>query len=153
MSLALWAITLAGIGLVLLIAELALPTHGVLGILGGAGLLAAIGVCFVIEPWLGTVLLAIGVLASPLIGAWFIRLWPHTPIGRRLSLPSVPEVVQPPPVQPGAIGVAVSELRPIGICDFEGQRLEAVSDYGMIGAGSRVRVVNVENRRPTVRAV
>jgi membrane-bound serine protease (ClpP class) len=153
MSLALWAITLAAIGLVLLLAELALPTLGVLGILGGAALLAAIGICFAIEPWLGTVLLAIGVLASPLIGAWFIRRWPHTFIGRRLSLQSVREAVLPPPVQPGAVGVAISELRPIGICDFDGQRLEAVSDYGMIGAGSRVRVVNVENRRPTVRAI
>jgi membrane-bound ClpP family serine protease len=49
--------------------------------------------------------------------------------------------------------VAISELRPIGQCEFDGQRLEAQSDHGIVAAGAKVKVVNVINRRPTVRQV
>jgi membrane-bound ClpP family serine protease len=147
------AVMLFAIGLVLILAELALPTHGVLGFMSLGCILGGIGVCFAIEPWLGGVVLLAAIVLSPVAWAGFVKIWPYTPVGRRILLPPVRESVQGPPVQPGAIGVAISELRPIGQCEFDGQRLEAQSDHGIVAAGAKVKVVNVINRRPTVRQV
>jgi membrane-bound serine protease (ClpP class) len=61
--------------------------------------------------------------------------------------------IEPLPVQIGEVGVAVSEMRPGGECEFAGRRLEAYSDHGIISAGTRVQVVSIDNRRPVVRAV
>jgi membrane-bound ClpP family serine protease len=154
MSLPTIAMLLALAGLIFLVAELLLPTHGLLGVLGVGALLGAVAVCFFIDPWLGTGLFAASVIAAPFVGALAMRMWPRTPLGRRLLLvPPQPTPVEPPPVQPGTMGVAISELRPIGVVEFGELRLEAESDRGIIDAGAKVRVANVVNRRPIVRAV
>ena len=57
------------------------------------------------------------------------------------------------PIKLGQIGISVNEMRPLGECDFGDQRLEAVSELGIIAPGSKVRVVAIDNGRPTVRAV
>jgi hypothetical protein len=41
----------------------------------------------------------------------------------------------------------------MGTCEFDGGRLEAISEYGMIEPGRSVTVINLINNRPTVRAV
>ena len=48
---------------------------------------------------------------------------------------------EPLPVQIGQTGTTVSELRPMGTCDFAGQRVEAISELGIIPRGQQIRVV------------
>jgi len=150
------AIILAAIGLVLVVSELFLPTHGVLAIAGIAGLFGAIITCFLVNLWLGIGLLSVGGALTPLFGAWLVHVWPKTRIGRTFVLPSadhIPRPLEPLPVQIGQTGIAVSELRPMGTCEFAGQRVEAVSELGIIPRGRQIRVINITNRRPTVRAI
>ena len=64
-------------------------------------------------------------------------------------LDAVPE----PTVRVGQPGVTVSELRPMGVCEFESGRIEAISEHGMIEPGRMVKVVALSGTRPTVRAV
>src|SRR5688572_15416040 len=45
------AILLLACGVILLLAEVILPTHGVLGVIGVAALLAVVGVCFFIDQY------------------------------------------------------------------------------------------------------
>ena len=149
------AILLFGIGAALLAAELLLPTHGVLGVLGAGTILAGVVTCYVIDFWLGTGVFLGTVIATPFVGALAMKMWPHTPIGRRVMLPPVNGAALPEAtISVGQIGVAVSELRPTGMCEFESSgRIEAISEHGMIDAGRAVKVVAVSNHRPTVRAV
>ena len=134
------AILLASVGIVLLLAEVLLPTHGVLGFLGIVGLFGAIGVCFWIDQWLGLGVLLAAMIASPFVATWMINLWPRTPVGKRLILrPLAPSQEPTPLVTLGQTGVAISELRPMGECDFGDRRLEAISEYGMIAAGQQVK--------------
>jgi len=135
----------------LLIAEVLLPSHGVLG-LGAAGcILAAIFVAARQNVWAGLALL-VGVTAmTPFAWVAFVKIWPKTPIGRRLVLPPV---ANPPPsstVRVGQAGVTMSELRPIGVCEFDGVRVEAHSEHGIVPPGTAVKVVALVNNRPTVR--
>src|SRR5437763_3637255 len=156
MSLGQLSIILAAVGIILLIAELLLPTHGVLAFVGIAALLSAIVTSFLINVWLGIGSMFGGVSIMPLIGAWLVNIWPRTRLGRELVLPShdnVSRPIEPLPVQIGATGLTVSELRPMGTCEFAGQRIEVISDLGMIPPGKQIRVVNITNRRPTVRAI
>ena len=142
---------LLGIGIILMIAEGLLPTHGLLGIVGGCAALAAIFVASRENAWVGLTLLCICAAATPLLWLAFVKFWPRTPVGKRLVLP---DLVAPPPVAPvriGQSGVAVSELRPMGTCEFDGQRIEALSEHGIVPAGSSVKVVALVNNRPTVR--
>jgi membrane-bound ClpP family serine protease len=147
------AILLFGIGIALLLGDLLLPTHGILSILGGLGIVASVVVCYMIDFWLGTGVLLGTAILTPFVGAATVRMWPKTPVGRRIVLPPVIDPVPAPTVRIGQTGIAVSELRPMGTCEFDGGRLEAISEYGMIEPGRSVTVINLINNRPTVRAV
>ncbi len=141
-------------GVLLLLGELLLPTQGVLGVLGAGAILWGIGRAFFVNQWLGLGLLVATLLATPFAITAAVNLWPRTPIGRRLILGPVDEdVVQPPRVGLGQTGVVVTPLRPVGVCEFGGERHEARADVGEIDAGANVRVASIDGGRIVVRAL
>src|SRR5687768_3193849 len=80
---------LMAIGIALLLAELLLPSHGVLG-LGSAGcVLAAIFVASRQNVWAGLGLLIACAAVTPFAWVAFVKIWPKTPVGRRVVLPEV----------------------------------------------------------------
>ena len=50
-------------------------------------------------------------------------------------------------------GVVTTMLRPVGMADFDGVKLEVLSEGEIVEAGSRVKVVKVEGRKLLVRRV
>lgn len=50
-------------------------------------------------------------------------------------------------------GTASSELRPAGVAEIEGQRVDVVTQGEMIAEGDRVRVAEVEGNRVVVEAI
>lgn len=148
------AILLAAVGLALIVAEVFLPTHGLVGLLGGGAIVAAVAVCFFINQWLGLALATTVVVAMPVAAGVWVKLWPKTPVGRRMFLPPPPKGA---PVQAvvhvGDVGRTVSELRPMGTCEFGQQRVEARSEQGVVAPGRLVRVVAFADGHPTVRPV
>src|SRR5437868_6912148 len=103
------AILLIAIGIILLIAELLLPTAGMLGILGGVAITGAIIACFTIHRYVGLAALLLTMLITPLVWTAFVNLWPRTAIGRKLVLQHVEPTPPPPLVSIGDTGVAVSQ--------------------------------------------
>jgi len=53
----------------------------------------------------------------------------------------------------GAEGVAVTDLRPVGMIRLDGKRVEAQAETGYVESGTVVRVTAVEDNRLKVRAV
>jgi len=147
-----WIILLFAAGVIVLIAELVLPSHGLLGVIGVVSISAAIVMCFRVNLWLGAGVMLTCVIATPFVGAWVVKIWPKTPVGRRIVLGFTESRPEPLAVQIGQSGVAISELRPMGVVEFDGRRVEAISELGVIAAGQSVKVVSVDNRRPVVRA-
>ncbi|MBL8757974.1 MAG: NfeD family protein, partial [Phycisphaerae bacterium] len=96
-----------------------------------------------------------------------LRMMPHTPIGRMLVLSSDREEEregddEPPPRAAGVAalaamvgqeGVVVTDLRPVGTIRIGEKRYDALSELGMIRAGTAVRVTGVEGTELRVRAV
>lgn len=153
MTPALFILTLVAAALVLLVLELFLPSHGLLGLMGIICLGVAIGRCFWINQWLGLGAL-LGTLAiSPFAFAGAMKIWPRTPLGKRLVLKPIDSAIARPPVAVGQRGLAISELRPMGTADFGGARVEVLSQMGLIAPSTPVKVVAFENNRPIVAAV
>ena len=54
-------------------------------------------------------------------------------------------------LQLGRVGVALSPLRPAGVADIGGSRVDVVSDGGFVSAGAAIEVTRVEGNRVVVR--
>lgn len=153
MTLLTWTILLFAAGAVLLVLELLLPAFGILGILGGGAVLVGVGMCFMFSATAGLIATG-GVIAStPLLWMAFLKLYPKTYVGRRTLLPAATSDITPLPVQIGQRGVVTADLRPTGECDFGGTKVETLSGAGLLPVGTKVVVVNLDDRRPVVRAL
>ena len=148
------------VGVVLLAVEaLVIPGFGVAGVLGIGVLAYAIFRVFQ-ESWLtvlGTSTVLAGLMLAGLL--WFL---PYSRIAGRLRLATrigrMPDegVVTPGRAGEradleGAVGTALTDLRPAGLARFGDERVDVVTLGDFIVAGSPVRVVRVEGNRVTVR--
>jgi membrane-bound ClpP family serine protease len=134
---------LVACGVVLLLGELLLPTHGLLGIAGLVCIAIAIFVVFRINKWAGLGVFAATLLASPFLMTWGMSLWAKSPVGRRIILQNHPPTELPVPVVLGQVGTAATELRPMGECDFGDNRIEVISELNIIPAGTNFNVVGL----------
>ena len=86
---------------------------------------------------------------------------PRTTVGRKLFLEAAEEdaSVATMPVNleleqlRGRYGKTVSALRPSGITEFDGRRVDTMSEGDMIGPGQWVRCIDVKAGRVVVRQV
>lgn len=152
------ALILAGV-ILLAIEALVIPGFGVAGILGIAVLAFAVFRIFQ-ESWL-TVLGTSTVLAGAMLAGllWFL---PYSRIAGRLRLATrIGRAPGDGTVDPGraderadlvgAVGNALTDLRPAGLARFGDERVDVVTLGDFIEAGSPLRVVRVEGNRVTVR--
>jgi membrane-bound serine protease (ClpP class) len=170
-----WLVRLAGweeillvlIGLVLLALEIfVIPGFGIAGVLGAVSVLAGLGMSLIgAGATREAVLLAAARVVFSLLLALvaslvLFRVLPRLPVTRRVVLDVglapgggwEPEVVRHRPAA-GADGVAVSPLRPAGIADFAGERIDVVSEGEYIPAGDPIEVLRVEGSRVVVRRI
>lgn len=125
------------------VAELLLPTGGLLG--GGAVLcvLGAIGVCFTVNGWLGLVVLVASVIATPFIFNYGIELWQRTPIGKRAVLTNVAGATEAhQDVPTGTTGTALTALRPMGEVVIGPRTYQATTAAGFLMPGASIRVLS-----------
>jgi membrane-bound ClpP family serine protease len=153
MTPALLIILLFAAGAVLLVLEMFLPAQGLVGLVGAAAIVWGIVQGFLLNQWLGLGLLAGTIACIPFAWTAVLHIWPRTPIGRRMMLGEVQPQVSRPAAAVGQRGKTLSELRPAGVCDFAGQRVEARAEIGTIPAGKLVRVVTIDQGRLIVRAI
>jgi membrane-bound serine protease (ClpP class) len=151
---------LIGAGLLLLLADLFL-TSGILLVLALGSV--AVGVALIFQYDATTGLWALlGVMgALPALAGLVVYLWPRTPMGRGLFLPpsSEEDTLAALPVNEelthlkGRFGVTLSALRPAGVVDFDGRRVDTITEGMMVGPGQWVRCVDVRAGKVVVRPV
>ena len=160
------AILLFALGLMFVAAEFFVPAHGTTAGLGLLALIAGVVACFFVNQWVGVGVLAAVATLAPIAMAGWMRVFPHTWLARRVVLPPAQRpnsrtAAALSPVRVGQTGITISALRPSGVCEFQDLRadaspadplrIEAISDFGQIGPGSRIRVICVAEGRATVR--
>ncbi|MCA9127832.1 MAG: hypothetical protein KDB22_12135 [Planctomycetales bacterium] len=80
------ALLLYFVALALAVLDLLVPSGGMLAVLAGAGALASVLFGFQAGPTMGKVMLTTVIVSVPAFVFVAIRVWPHTPIGRRVIL-------------------------------------------------------------------
>jgi membrane-bound serine protease (ClpP class) len=164
-----WIVQLAGweelllvsIGVLLLALEFfVFPGTTLAGIAGGIALVAGLGMTLVgAGATVSVIVVAMGRVALSLLlamaGAFAIlRVLPRLPLGRRLVLSTGVEGDSAPESDRlllGRTGTARSPLRPAGIAEIDGVRVDVVSDGGFIDAGATIQVTRVDGNRIVVR--
>ncbi len=153
-----WPIVLMLIALGILVLELFIPSGGLLGILAGTALLAAVIAAFVYGgTTAGWIFLIAAAVVVPIMIYAMIKVWPHTPFGRRVFLqPPHAEDVLPDQIRRlqrwvGRDGMAVSPMLPSGAVEIEGVIVDAVSEGMPIDKGTPVRVVAAKANHLIVR--
>jgi membrane-bound ClpP family serine protease len=153
------AYVLIVLGLVLLAAEIFLPTGGILFVLALAALIAGIAMAFYADLTQGLItLVAVFVLIS-VMGPVLLHLMPRTAMGKKMFLEAAADdastAAMPVNLELEALrgrhGKTLSSLRPAGVVDFDGRRVDTMSEGDMIGAGQWVRCIDVKAGRVIVR--
>ncbi len=163
-ELLLWGFGLIGVAFALAMAEMFVPSGGVIAVV--SVILAAAGVvAFWRVSWVWGMTSLVGTIAGG-VGAFnlAIRVFPHTPVGKGLILGSAePEEALVRRAQAekaaeesaraivGATGTALTDLRPVGIAEIGGHRMEVLAEGGIIDRGHPVRVTGVEDGQVRVR--
>ncbi|HEY7519898.1 MAG TPA: NfeD family protein [Methylomirabilota bacterium] len=158
-------ILLVGLGLLLLAVELFVtPGFGVIGVLGIGALIAGLTLSLIGAGATGAIVIgavarvAVSLLVALMASIVLLRFLPKLPFGRQLILEtglaadtgyaSAPESDRQ---WLGTQGTAVSPLRPAGIADIDGKRVDVVSQGEWIDAGAPIDVIRVDGNRIVVR--
>ncbi len=144
----------------LIVAEVFVPSGGLISICALACLIGGVAIFFQHSTAAGMVGIgiAIAMIPSALIIAY--KIFPKTRFGKSVTLtpperqqgdavPDTPELKN----MLGAVGVVTNPLRPVGMCDFSGWRIECVAESGYIEKGKKIKVIKVESTQLTVRVI
>jgi membrane-bound ClpP family serine protease len=155
------AYVLIAAGFLLLIAELFIPSGGILSVLSAAGIIVGVLLTFMYDPDVGVwTLVAVGI-ALPVFLRMLFEYWPKTAVGKRMflnapdenaTLASMPEY-QELELLRGQIGQTMSALRPAGVADFGGKRIDCMTEGIMVERGQTVRCIEVKGNKVIVRPV
>jgi membrane-bound ClpP family serine protease len=140
-------------GACVLIAEIFLPSHGILTVVALGLLGAGAYQTFQFGTFAGVASLVGVFVFLVAFAAVAIKYWPHTWIGRKMAPPNPVmtsedtgnEAAMLEPLL-GSVGRALTPLRPVGTCEFDGRRLPCVAEYGMIERGTEVTAVRIHGQ-------
>ena len=168
-----WIVQLAGweelllvvVGAVLVAVEVfVIPGFTVFGVAGIVALIGGLGMAMVgVDVSVSSVTAALGRVAISILLAMagalaLFRFLPRLPFGRRLVLDTGMDAghgyISAPESDRrwlGRSGTAISPLRPAGIAEIDGTRVDVVSDGVFLDAGTVIEVTRVDGNRIVVR--
>ena len=158
----LYGVLLILLSVLLLYLEIFIPSGGLLGMAAALSLIGGLVCMFWVSTTAGLTATVVVCIAAPFAVAGALKMFPRTPIGRRMTLGdsqragairyerNLPEREEE---LIGATGVAATWLRPVGTCTIDGRRIECLAETGTVEPGVRVRVVSVQGTQVKVRAV
>jgi membrane-bound ClpP family serine protease len=144
----------------LLVAEVFVPSAGLLTVLSLACLAGGLFLFFKHSPaagWLG-VAIAVVMIPGVLVGAY--KIFPRTQFGKgvllsppqKLAGEAIPDTDELKGLL-GATGTVITTMRPVGMCDIAGRRHECIAEGGFVEKGNKVKVIKVESTQVTVRII
>ena len=123
-------------------------------------LAGGVSIFFGVGPVFGWIGVGIAAVMIPTVLIISYRIFPKTKFGKSVTL-------APPQRQPGdaiadnellkkmvgSRGVVLTPLRPVGMCDLGGKRIECVAESGYIEKGKQIEVIKVQSTQLTVRLI
>ena len=144
----------------LIVAEVFVPSGGLISICALVCLIGGVVIFFRHSATAGWVGVVIALIMIPTVLVIAYKIFPETRFGKSVTLTppkrqqgdAVPDTAELKELL-GAVGVVLTPLRPVGICDFSGQRVECVAESGYVDKGNKVKVIDVESTQLTVREI
>ncbi len=155
-----WAAILMALAMGLVVLEVFVPSGGVLGFLAGGSVLASVITAFYAGMEVGAVFLACAVIGGPIILSAAVRIWPHTPLGRRILIarPEHPDDVLPDTEYRrelkrlvGRRGVTDCKLLPSGAIRIDNRIYDASTEGESVAQNTPVVVLRLQGVRVMVR--
>ena len=145
---------------VLIIAEVFVPSGGLISLCALACLIGGAVIFFQHSATAGWIGVGIAFVMIPGVLIFTYRIFPKTRFGKSVTL-TPPERQQGDAIPDtselkemlGKVGVVLTPLRPVGMCDFSGQRVECVAEGGYVDKDKKVKVIDVESTQLTVRMI
>lgn len=141
-------------GLFLIGAEIFIP-GGILGVIGGFALIGAVIAAFVFfGPVVGGYTAGIIILLVGVVIALWIKFFPKTWLGKKMTVGN--DLHEAKGTEAGieslmgATGTTTSDLRPSGYAEFDGRRVDVITEGEMISKGTKVHVIQIEGNRVVV---
>src|SRR5262245_31041538 len=153
------AYILIAVGAILVLAELVIPTGFILVVIGVCSALVGVGLLFAHASMETAVMALLSLcVGGPLLGGLLFYLWPYSPMGRKLikateesvTVASMAANVELEGLR-GKTGRTVSPLRPSGVADFDGRRIDVITEGLMVEPGQWVKCVEVRANKVIVR--
>ena len=149
--------------LTLVVAEIIVPSGGLLGLFAIAAAITAILIAFTVSLNFGLAILLCLLVLTPILLSIVLRFWPQTAIGKEILNRRSSETEGSTPVATtpdgtplidlvGRYGVAASNLLPAGRIIVDGHKVDAVSTGMPIDAGQTIKVVRVQASKLQVRS-
>jgi membrane-bound ClpP family serine protease len=156
----LFAVFLYFVCAALIVAEVFIPSGGLLAVCATASLVGGLVLFFRHSDLAGWVGAAVALFMVPSLLVLAYKLLPRTRFGRRVllappvrqrgeAIADAPELVR----LPGRTGRVLTPMRPVGMCEFDGRRVECVAEDGYVPKDRVVKVVHVDGTQVTVRVV
>ncbi len=144
----------------LIIAEVFVPSGGLISICALVCLIGGVGIFFHHSTTAGMIGIGVALVMIPSVLIITYKVFPKTRFGKSVMLtpperpqgdavPDTPELKN----MLGAVGIVMTPLRPVGMCDFSGQRIECVAESGYVDKGKEVKVIRVQSTQLTVRII
>ncbi len=157
-----WGLGLLAASLLLVVIEVFIPSGGLISLVSAGCALGGLYCLFRYNTTWGVAGLGAMLILGPMVFTFALKVWPNTPLGRRMLGDKPVEEVEAERLAAlkerekqlalvGAEGVVRTDLRPLGVIEIDGRRFDAISDVSFVKAGTRVRVTVVESNQVRVR--
>ena len=146
------SIILLVLGVFIVLLELFIPSAGLLSVLAALCFVGCVVAGFFSSMTAGLLMLLATLIAIPVLIVSMIKIWPKTPIGRRILIERAPspEAVVPqwtPDIESlvGQVGIARTKMLPSGIIEVDGRKYDALSDGLPIDEDQPIKVIAIKN--------
>ncbi|MBN1787704.1 MAG: hypothetical protein JW806_04850 [Sedimentisphaerales bacterium] len=145
---------------VLFVTEIFVPSFGLISVFALACLAGGIAIFFKQGDAIGWTGILTAAVIIPVVFIIAYKIFPKTSFGQAILMTkpkrpkgdAIPDTDQLKSLL-GKKAVVNTPLRPVGMCDFNGQRLECVAESGYVDKGKTIEVIKVEGTQLTVREI
>ncbi len=144
----------------LLVAEVFVPSFGLIAVCAISCIAGGVAIFFKHSPAAGWCGIAVAIVMIPSVLVFAYKIFPKTSFGKTVLLDGPKRqkgdaIIDIDEISAllGQKGITTTPLRPVGMCDISGKRLECVAESGYVDKGKAVEVIKVEGTQLTVREV
>ena len=145
---------------VLIVAEVFIPSGGLISLCSMACLIGGLAIFFNFSTTVGIIGIAVALVLVPTVIITAYKIFPYTSFGKAVTL--TPSIRIPGEAIPdneklatlvGKQGIVITPLRPVGTCEIEGEKYMCVAEGGYVDKNKKAKVIRAQGMQLIVRVI